>query len=338
MKRVLKLFVISLILGIALIATGSIMINKAQVNMGQIYDIIEENIQADDRNVTFEQKLPPDEKEISGFSSSKNTKYLLNGFNTIEVFAQGCSVEFQNTDEEDLTLELKADENVSNGVFLRSSIKEGTLIAVADRTDKAANSQNTHLIIGIPENYKGGYSLNFNKCKVTMPDIESSMDMSFNILDCDVSCNELSAGDIKIDMSNTIFSAKNIIVRGNASISTISTTLDIGRIKSAYLKLSSASSTDTVKNISGAAAFDMQMTNLLCDFANVSGNISLKGDKSSVDMAIKHDSPVRLKHDESYSFFVDKVKWTDKNEQNKNFRYIIDINVKLSLVTLREKE
>ena len=55
MKKISMLFYISLTVGLIFAIAGGVMIDKGEVNMGQSYDILQENLNFSDKKVGFAQ-------------------------------------------------------------------------------------------------------------------------------------------------------------------------------------------------------------------------------------------------------------------------------------------
>ena len=75
MKKIPILFLISLILGLIFAAVGGVMIDKGEVNMGQIYDILQDNLNFSEKKVVFEQTEIPDISESENYTTDKNVAY-----------------------------------------------------------------------------------------------------------------------------------------------------------------------------------------------------------------------------------------------------------------------
>lgn len=337
MKKILVVFYISLTVGLIFAVVGGFMIDKAEVNMGQIYDILGENLQFGEKKVVFEQEELPEAMENESFTTDKTVTYPLNEFHTMELFAESCSVEFKPTDSDDMKISLDYPKKLVNKIFLRTAVKNGSLYVITSWTDESAIGNDVRLTVEIPENYKGGYSINGSGTMINLCDIDSSMDIAFNILSSTVNAKSLDAGEFTVELGSSTFNAERIVSRGSIEVLADSSTMNINNLNSSYTKLTASSSTVNLKNISGGITTDTQTSTLNCEFKSVSGNVSVTAETGSINIKIPHDSPVSLRHEESYSSFRDNIKWTDKNSKNKNSRYIIDTNVKFSIVTLDEK-
>lgn len=337
MKKIPILFLISLILGLIFAAVGGVMIDKGEVNMGQIYDILQDNLNFSEKKVVFEQTEIPDISESENYTTDKNVAYPLNEFHTLELFAQSCKVELKPTDSDDMRIYLDNPSKLNNKIFLRTAVKNGSLRVLTTWTDTNINNSNVVLTIEIPDNYKGGYSINGSGTMINICDLESSMDFAFNLLGSTVKTGTLSGGECSFELSGSTFNAENISSRNGTVFYAASSTMNINTLNSAYTKLTTSTSTVNLKNISGGITTDSQSSTLNFDFKNVGGNISVTAETGSISIKIPHNSPVSLRHEESYSNFKDNVKWTGKDSKNKDSKYIIDTNVKFSIVTLDEK-
>ncbi|MBQ3692390.1 MAG: hypothetical protein II931_03610 [Clostridia bacterium] len=337
MKKILTLFYISLIIGLIFAVTGGIIIDREQVNMGQIYNILQENLNFSEKKVVFEKTEVPEISEIENYTTDKTVGYPLNEFHTLEIFAENCTVELKPTEQDEMKISLDYSDKLTNKLFLRTAVKNGSLRVLTTWTDSSVNGGNALLTIEIPDNYKGGYSVSGSGTTVSICDLESSMDFAFNLLDSTVTVGTLEGGEFTFEMSGTSLTAENVSSRGGVSFSAASSTLNVNTLNSAYTKLAAGTSTVNLKNISGGITADTQTTTLNCEFKRVGGNVSVAAETGSIGIKIPHDSPVSLRHDESYSVFKDNVVWTGEGTKNKDFKYIIDTKVKFSIVTLDEK-
>ena len=337
MKKIFTLFYISLTIGLIFAVTGGIMVDRGEVNMGQIYDILQENLNFGEKKVVFEQTEIPDISDSENYTTDKNVTYPLNEFHTLELFAQSCKVEFKPTNADDMRISLEYPKKLNGKVFLRTTVKNGSLRVLTTWTDTNVNSQDVVLTIEIPDNYKGGYSINGTSAVIDICSLESSMDFAFNLLSSTVKTGALSGGEFSFELSGTTFNAENISSRSGTVFYAASSTMNIDTLNSAYTKLTASTSTVTLKNISGGITTDSQTSTLNLDFKNVGGNVSITAETGSVNIKIPHNAPVSLRHKENYSTFKDNVKWTEKDSKNKDYKYIIDTNVKFSIVTLDEK-
>ncbi len=338
MKKLFTLFYISLIIGLAFVLAGGIMINRAEVNMGQIYDVIEKSLQFGEQLYTFEKTEAPDISSFNGCNMDRQVTYPLNEFHTLELLAENCCVEFISTESDDMKITLDYPDKLQNTVFLCTAMQNGSLYASANRTDNSTSNKDVSLTIEIPDNYKGGYVINTDKCSIILTDLESAMDMNFKMQDTVVEADMLTAGDITFELAGTVFNSKGVFSRGSTNISSESTTVNFKRLNSSYTKILSSSSTYNIEKISGGISSDSQTSVLNLGFQTVKSNVSVTADTGSINISIPHNAPVSLRHEEKYSSFKDNVKWTDEGSKNKESRFIIDTKVKFSIVTLNEIE
>ncbi len=339
MKKISMLFYISMTVGLIFAIAGGVMIDRGEVNMGQIYDILQENLNFSEKKVVFEQAEIPEFSESEKYTSDKNVTYPLNEFHTLEIYSEGCSVEFKPTNADDMKISLDYPKKLNNKIFLRTAVKNGSLKVLTTWADSngGVGSRDVVLTVEIPENYKGGYSINGSGTAVDICSLESSMDFSFNLLGSTVKTGELTGGEFIFELSGTTLNAESIESRGGINFSVTSSTMNIDTLSSAYTRLNASSSTVNLKNISGGITTDSQTSTLNCEFKHIGGNVNITAEMGSVNVKIPHNSPVSLRHEESYSTFKNNVKWTDKGDKNKDSKYIIDTNVKFSIVTLEEK-
>ncbi len=338
MKRSLKLFAVSLVVGSVLSSVGVVMIRRANVNISSVYDIIEENLQSGDSQIRYQKAEPFDISDIKGGTLSDEARYQLNEFNTIEVYAENCTVEFKPTDDDFMRISIAHPDKFNNKVFLRTAVENGTLYVQDNLTGVTNGVKDIVINVSVPDNYKGGYSLNGSNAEVKLCDLESAMDMSFNLYNSAVSAQTLSAGEVVFEMSGTTVSAGEIHSRGEFSLSGISSVMKTDMLEAVSSRINVNNSTLNIGNIVGGVSADMKMSAANLDFLSVTGNISAVASESRLNIKIPNDSPVSLRHEESYSSFSDKVKWTDEGQKNENSRYFIETTVKFSIVTLEEKE
>ena len=338
MKRSLKISAVSLLIGVVFSAVGGVMIKRSDVNIGDIYDIIEENLQLGESNVQYKKAEPFDISDMKNLTISNDVSYQLNEFNTIEVYSEHCTVEFKPTDADVMQISIDYPDKLNKKVFLQTAVANGTLFVQDRLTETVSGNSDIVITVSVPENYKGGYSINGGNSEFKLCGLESAMDMSFNLYNSTVTAEALSAGEIAFELSGTTVTVSEIRSRGELTVSGITTTFKTDMLETVYAKLTADNSTLNIGNISGGVSAVTQMSTVNLDFRSVTGNVSVTASAGSVNIKIPHDSPVSLRHEESYSAFTDRVKWTDKGKKNENSRYFIETTVKFGIVTLEEKE
>ena len=338
MKRSLKIFAVFLALGLVIVGAGGFMVRRSGIHLSQVYDIIEENIEVAGSTVKFQKAEPYDIDSLEDVTSSSAVYYQLNEFNTIEVYAEKCTLKFEASSEDEMGIAVETGEKLKNKVFLKTAVKNGTLYVRTGFTESVGANTNTVLTISVPENYKGGYTVCTSSCNVEMCGLESSMDMKFNLYNTEVKAEKLTAGEITLEMSGAVFKSEELHSRGEISLLSISSTLETNFLESVSSKFLVNNTTISAEKIIGGLTLDCVMSTIDLTFSSVTGNIGVTSETSSINIKIPHDSPVSLRHEESYSTFKDNIKWTDNGQKNQNSRYFIETNVKFSIVTLEEIE
>lgn len=338
MKRALRISAVSLLVGVILSVVGGVMIGRAKVHLGDVYDIILANLQLNDTNVQYKKAEPPDISDIKESTLSNEVSYQLNEFNTLEVYIEHCIVEFKPTNDDVMQISMSCSDKLNNKVFLQTAVQNGTLYVEDKLTGDISGNDDIVVTVAVPDIYKGGYSINGSNSEIKLCSIESAMDMSFNLYNSTLSAEALSAGEILFEISGTTVTAEEIHSRGELEVSGISATFQTDIIEAVFSKLTVNNSTLNIGNIVGGVSADSQMSTVNLEFLSVTGNISLKASAGRVNIKIPHNAPVSLRHEESYSSFNDKVKWTEEGQKNENSRYFIETTVNFGIVTLEEKE
>ncbi|MBQ3969811.1 MAG: hypothetical protein II685_04950 [Clostridia bacterium] len=337
MKRIAVLFFVSFLAAGVLMLSGSIMIRKNNVSVEDVYNVVKQNIQIGETNVDFQKAELTEITDQTAFTTEKNVSYPLNEFNTVQIFAESCSAKIIPAKSDEMSISIDVPSDLSHNCFLKTFVKNGSLYITDIKTGDSIDTKNVTITVEIPENYKGGYFFAGNFSQIDVCDIESSMDISFNLTSSSVSAGTLEAGSIVLEMSGSAFSAERLYSRGNFDVSSISSEIVLNNLNMVYSKLAANSSTVKLNNISGGINADLQTTSAQLNFYAIKGNVIGTAESSSLKITFPHDSPVSLRHEEKYSAFNDDVEWTDSGQKNQNSRYIIDTNVNLSIVTLAEK-
>ncbi len=334
MKRIFNVFVVMLAVAAVFMTVGFIFVKRGNINRGDIADRISKNLQHGESNVEYQPPKPLNLSGLTDVNTDKSASYPLNAFNTIHLYSDHCTVEFIPSEEDNLKITM----DTKGEAVLYTAVNKGELCIENKWADPDVYDMNVIILIAIPENYKGGYILSGNYSDIMLCDIESSMDMSFCFCDSKVETEQLSAGDITLELSGTTLTTEHINARGTLDVKSVSSKISSQMIESLNANLSANSSDIKFQKVVGGLSSDLKLSSLDIEFHTIAGHITVNSDMTKINMRIKHNAPVSLRHEESYTTFSDNVKWTEKGQKNENSRYIIDMNSKLSIVSLSEME
>lgn len=338
MRKTARIAAVSLAIAIVFTLIGGIMVSRAKVNTGDIYDIFKDSIKLDETNVTYTRAQAEDMSDMEYVTVSDTASYQLNEFNSVNIFADYCGINLVGTTEDSMSISLAYTKNDEKKVFLKTAVRDGTLYIQNEwGSAPAKDYSNAVITVGIPENYKGGYSINGSHCCAKLDSIESSMDTSVNLYDSTVEAKTISAGEITVELSGTSGSIEKLLSSDGINISAVSSDIKMNTAESIYTKITANSTTLDMDKISGSVTAALTMCTFDAAWARVGGNISVAASYGRINLTVPENSPVALRHEESFSVFNDNVNWTDTDSKNKDSRYFIDTNVKFGIVTLSEK-
>lgn len=339
MKKIARLSLITLVIAIILTVIGGKMISNASVNVGDIYDIFEGSIPVIENNAKFVKTSDVSLDGMTDVTELHAVTYQLNEFNTLVVFAEDCTVKFAPTEMDYLAVSLDCPENAENDTIIQTAVNDGCLYVKFNWKDEpAAKTSDTILKIGVPENYKGGYSINASNSNIKLSNIDSSMDTYFNLYECNMEAQTISGKDIVFEASGGSSSIDKITSSDGFTVTGISSSISVSQIEAAYTIVTANSSYLNFNNIVGSLTADVAMCSSDFSYLSVTGNINITASSGTTNIFIPHDAPVSLRHEESYARFKNSVVWSDGDEKNTDHRYVIDTNVKFGIVTLSEKE
>lgn len=339
MKNIARLSAVFLIVAVVLTVIGGVMIKKANVNTGDIYEIFEDSIQLDKSNVTYKKAEPVDLSDFPNVSTLEGIMYQLNEFNSLAVYGEYCKVVFQPTESDNMIISMEYPDSASGKVKLQTAIKDGCLYVKTTWLDKPIKETDEVLVcVNIPQGYKGGYTINGEYATVELCDIESSMDTRLNLHNSTLNAKAISADEVTLELSGTGGNIESITSNGGFNVSSVSGDITVNKVEAFYTKLTANSSTFNLGDIIGSLTADITATALKMDYLSVTGNVTVNASTGKVDITIPKASPVSLRHSESYATIKDNVNWTDGNEKNEDSLYVIETNINFGIVTLSEKE
>ncbi len=339
MKKTARLSAVFLIIAIVFTVIGVVMINKANVNYGDIYDIFEGSIQLDENNVAFTKTEAVDLSKLPDVTTFEGVTYQLNEFNTLEVFGDYCTVVFQPSKSDLMIISIEYPDSADGKVSLQTAIKDGCLYVKNLWSGEPVKEYDEVLLyVNIPEGYKGGYGINGDHASFELCDIDSSMNTKINLYDSKINAKSISADEVTLEMSGTSGSVEAVSSKNGFNLSSVSSDFSVNKADCFYTKLTANSSTLSLSDVVGSLTADTTTTSLIIDCFSVTGNVSVNVSYGRADITVPKDSPISLRHSESYSAFTDNVNWTDGDEKNKDARYVIDTNISFGIVTLSEKE
>lgn len=338
MKKIARLSIITFAFAIILTAAGGKMIYDAKVNVGDIYDIFEDSITFAENNAKFTKAAEADLTDMQDMTEGLVGSYQLNEFNTLAVYADNCTVKIVPTTADDIVFNIDATDMSEDNMTLQTAVKDGCLyVKHVWLSEPNAKASDVVVNIGIPDNYKGGYSINGSNAAFEISDLDSSTDVSFNLYDCTLKAQTVSGRDVLFEASGGSSSIEKIVSNNGFTVTGISSNITVLQIDAAYTVISANSATLDFRRITGSLTADVSMCSSSFSYLSVTGNVTVTASAGTTNIVIPHDSPVSLRHEESYSRFKDTVNWTDGNEKNTDSQYVIDTNVKFGIVNLSEK-
>ncbi|MDE7390807.1 MAG: hypothetical protein K2M82_07705, partial [Lachnospiraceae bacterium] len=179
MKKLSFISLSSLLVAVILTTVGVAMINKSDLNFGDVYDRFDENIPIVQTNSDYSRAEDTNLTEIGNMSEDEYATYQLNEFNTLCIMADGCTVKTVLTASDDMVISLDRVQKAVGHMTLQTAIKGGNLYAkFMWYGEPTASVDEVTLTVGIPENYKGGYKISAADSVLEIDEIESTMDIS----------------------------------------------------------------------------------------------------------------------------------------------------------------
>ena len=243
MKKLIKISSVILAVGVILSLVGFIFIRRDNVKAADVYAIAEDSLSLNEEGFEYE---PPEPADIKGTVKPKNFDNLgvqLNEFNNLNIYAKGCDVKLGQTGGDRLYITVYE-------CSVNAGIKGGTLYiqVISDNND-------AELTVGIPDDYKGGFSLGFDGCRVRTDSFESAMDMGINLNASQLNAGSLSADNIEIKSGSSSLDLRGLYANDSLSVSVLSGEVKLGAANSPSIDLSRGCCTASVKNISRNARF-----------------------------------------------------------------------------------
>ena len=184
------------------------------------------------------------------------------------------------------------------------------------------------------DTFKGGCVVKAVSSRITMPDIESAMDMSFNLSGSSVTAETLTADSLDIAASSSSFTSDMLSASDGLSISAVSSELKVKGLSCVHSTVKVSNSTAVFKGIVGGFTADAQMSALDAAFDSVTGNITLDMSYGSSTVKVPKGAPLNFRHDESYALFRDKTNPAQNSASNEGTRYTMETNIKFGIVTV----
>lgn len=339
MKKLARLSLGAFIIAVILTFIGGNMISGSGINYGDVYELLEENIPVAKSGVTFSKEPETDLSDCPDIQETDYAAYQLNEFNSLNVYADRCTLEFIPTTVDKLVVSLIVPDEAEDDVIIQTAIKDGTLyVKFCWQSEPTASLEDSVLTIGIPENYKGGFDINAAGSSVTLCDIDSSMDIGFNLYNCNMTAESINAGEVVLESGGGAIEFGSITASGGFGATCVSSDLKVASLTAMYTRVGANNSSLRLNDITGSISAELYMTEAEFDFLSVTGNISASAKLSQADIIIPGDSAVQLHHEERYSSFKNRLEQTLKNGESKNSYHTIDTNVEFGIVSLTEKE
>lgn len=338
MRKISIVALISLAAAAAVSITGGVVIARSDLNLSEVYDIVGENIEALQTNTDFSKTPDVDLSRIDGMTETEYVTYQLNEFNTLCVFADSCTLKLAPTSSDELVISLNCPQKAQGHMAMQTAVKGGCLyVKYMWYGEPTAQTDEVELTVGIPENYKGGYSINGTAATLNLGSIDSSMDVNFNLYNCTAKADDISAKEVELEISGGSLSAESVTAYDVFEAESVSSNVNISRLESKYSTVKANSSTINLSGITGGLSADVQICKANFDWLAVTGNITLKASAGETELAVPKGSNVTLRHDESWAKYKNNINSAPLEENDENSYYIIDTNVEFGIVTLSEK-
>ena len=340
MKKSFRIFAITLLAAVMISAIGVAVVRHDNVTYSDIYDVFRKGISLGEP--LFQYELP-DRTDMSGFPELTDKTYViyqLNDFNTIETQLEYCTLEVVGGTQKDvLTVSFGClDDDILDGAVFNTAVKDGTLYIQNECTEKKPlSSDRIKIIISIPDNYKGGYTIKADRSDIAVTNTESTMDMELSLHNCKISAENISASNITAELGNTSAELTGISSHDIISVKASSSEIKLHGVSAQYTKGMFSSTTLNAENISGSFSCESDTSKLILDFGSVSGNINLKANKCTINAFLPKGAPLTLRREERFSTFNNNTAITESEKNNKDTAYILETNVEFTIVTLEEK-
>lgn len=339
MKKSFRLFAAVFAAAIIVTAIGAAVVRRHNVNQGDMYDVLAKGLSFGEPLYAFAEAERTDIGGFDNFTDEGYVTYQLNEFNTIELYAKSCSAEITGgTSGDVLVVSLDYPDKDEGKVKLHTAVKDGRLYIQNEWTEKpSADYGEVTVQIFIPDDYKGGYDIFGDSARIKLGNAESSMKMSFNLHNCNVSAENITAADITADMSGTTANIKSAVSKDGFTVGAVSSDIKMEEIEAVYSKAAVSSSTLDITNIIGAFSCESDISRLYLYCGTVTGNITLRSNKGIAKITLPKNAPVYIHRSERFSVFRDKTDNAQYDEKNKDSRYILETNVEFTIVTLEKK-
>ncbi len=322
MKKLLKLSAVILAVGVIFLSAGFIWVHGDGVSAGAIYSRIEESLKLGGEDGELEKPVKYDLSGVSDKSASKSLGYELNEFNTVELYAENCTVEFSPLKGDLMTAKL--DEG-----SLTTAITGGRLHVQA-----VGSEISDTLRIGVPEGYKGGYVINAVGCKAKLGDIDSAMDVSFDLHDSEFSCGDVSADSIDLRVGGSTLELGAFSASDELTLASSSSDIVIEKINAGYTAVTLNNSNANLKDMTGGVMCSARTSDVSAAFSEVTGNITLDVSTGKAQIKLPTGSNIAIRHDEDYGIFDDRTKSAQNEGSNEAVRYTMETNIKFGIVTV----
>ena len=340
MRKYFQRFAASLAAAAVITAVGVGIVSHHNVEYADMYTALANGINSEEALYSY---TMPDRTDLSGYAELTNNDYViyqLNEFNTIETQLGYCTVEINaGTQKDVLTVSMSClDDNIRNSTELNTAVKEGKLyIQNTCYGSIPALRDRIKIIINIPDDYKGGYTIMADKSDITFTNAESTMDTVISLNNCNFSAENITSSNITADFGGTTAKLDNVLSSGEISVSASSSDIKINDVSSQYTKVKLSSTAVDAENLSGALTYESDLSRLYLKNNTVSGNMSLNSKKGTINVSLPKNAPLILQHDEVWSAFYNNTGLSESKKNNKDLQYILETNVEFTIVTLDEK-
>lgn len=282
-----------------------------------------------------------DFEEHVNFSETK--AFTIDGIRVITINADASQVDIsQSADADKVSVDYKSGSKWGGSYNELKTGEQGGALFIEATAEKGwprigNHAPTSRLKIVIPQGYQGDLSLETTVGKIRL----SAMDLKEGALSFDLDAGTLDLDGVKaknltLDADAATINLSSVAFSGAAEV-----TLDAGAIKSegftaASLKLDSDAAAITLNGLSAPLQARGSVGALRFSFQEITGDISIKSDLSSVDLTIPKGAPVRLETPQRVSV-NDQISWNgDAPRTMKDAKYTIDIQGNLGSLSLYE--
>lgn len=322
MKKLLKISAVTLVLAVIFVTAGSVWVNHDKVNPGSIYALAEEHLKIGESNVEYTMPQKRDLSDVVGKKTGTSARCELNEFNTLEIYAENCDISFDINRSDAVTAALVGGE-------LTTAVTGGALYIQA-----VARNERGDVTIGVPESFKGAFFLNASRCSSDLGSLDSTMDIGFNLHECSITTDNISADSVTFLMSGSTFSARSMTSPDGVSVTATASDITLKNIDSKYSTFTVNNTTLRLGAGSGAVMCDARLSEIAAAFSEVTGNITFDLTACRAAIKIPDRSDLVVRHSEDYGLYTDETNSAQNEGSKPAVHYTMETNIKFGIVTV----